>query len=102
MREDQGNKDILLYILTLAAVATLVAGLLLYNIIGPGVHTLLDGAWSAWVTLTHVGFGDVVPTSFLGRVLSSLLIVFGLILFALFTAALSAAFLGKGLEALGP
>lgn len=49
-----------------------------------------------------MGFGDVVPTSFLGRVLSSLLIVFGLILFALFTAALSAAFLGKGLEALGP
>ncbi|MDP3009144.1 MAG: ion channel [Methylococcales bacterium] len=31
--------------------------------------------WSAWVTMTHVGFGDVVPTSFLGRLFSAGLIL---------------------------
>ena len=60
---------------------------------------MTDGIWSAWVTMTHVGFGDVVPTSFLGRLLSAALILFGLLLFSLCTAILSASLIGKNLDA---
>jgi voltage-gated potassium channel len=48
--------------------------------------------------MTHVGFGDVVPVSLLGRLLSSTLILFGLILFSLCTAILSASLIGKNLD----
>jgi voltage-gated potassium channel Kch len=54
-----------------------------------------DGIWAAWGTMTHVGFGDVVPTSFFGRLLTGLLILGGIILFSLFTAIISVELIGR-------
>ena len=93
---DLSGKRSVVHLLTLAVSVAVGAGLLLY-IIDPNVHSLTDGVWSAWVTMTHVGFGDVVPTSFLGRLLSAGLILFGLALFSLFTAILSASLIGKNM-----
>lgn len=90
-----GNrKKDLLYLLLLAAIATVTTGVLL-SIIDPAVHSPLDGIWSAWGTMTHVGFGDIVPTSFLGRLLAGFLILIGLILFSLFTAMISVELIGR-------
>ena len=94
------NKQHLFNLLILALAVSVGAGLLLY-ILDANIHSLLDGIWSAWVTMTHVGFGDVVPTSFLGRVLSAVLILFGLVLFSLFTALLSANLIGKNIDTWG-
>jgi predicted neutral ceramidase superfamily lipid hydrolase len=88
------------YLVLLAAIVTLVVGLLLF-LIDPNIHTPLDGVWSAWVTMTHVGFGDVVPISFLGRLLAAGLILFGLVLFSLFTALVSVALIGRNIETFG-
>ena len=84
------------YILIIAATISLVFGLAIF-LVDPGIHSLGDGIWYAWVTMTHVGYGDIVTTSFLGRLLGALLIVFGLGMFALFTASLSAALIGRDL-----
>lgn len=97
---DLSGKRSVVYLLTLAVSVALGAGLVLY-IIDPNVHSLTDGVWSAWVTMTHVGFGDVVPTSFFGRLLSAGLILFGLALFSLFTAILSASLIGKNMDTWG-
>jgi voltage-gated potassium channel len=97
---DLSTKRSLGYILIIALVVTLTAGVLLY-IIDSNIHSPLDGIWSAWVTMTHVGFGDVVPTSFFGRLLAALLILFGLAVFSLFTASLSVVLIGKNIDALG-
>ncbi len=94
------NKQHLFNLLILALAVSVGAGVLLY-ILDANIHSLLDGIWSAWVTMTHVGFGDVVPTSFLGRVLSAALILFGLVLFSMFTALLSANLIGKNIDAWG-
>jgi voltage-gated potassium channel len=51
--------------------------------------------------MTHVGFGDVVPTSFLGRLLSAALILFGLALFSLCTAILSVTLIDKNIDTWG-
>ena len=51
--------------------------------------------------MTHVGFGDVVPTSFFGRLLSASLILFGLILFSLFTATFSVILMNKDMSTWG-
>jgi voltage-gated potassium channel len=97
---DLSGKRNVVYLLTLAVSVALGAGVVLY-IIDPNVHSLTDGIWSAWVTMTHVGFGDVVPTSFLGRLFSAGLILFGLAIFSLCTAILSASLIGKNMDFLG-
>src|SRR5450631_2864703 len=61
------------YLVLLAVLVTLAAGLMLF-LIDPNIHSPFDGIWSAWVTMTHVGFGDVVPISFFGRLLAAVLI----------------------------
>ena len=97
---DMKGKQSLVYLLILAIAVAIASGLILY-IIDPNVHSLFDGIWSAWVTMTHVGFGDVVPTSFLGRLLSATLILFGLALFSLSTALFSVTLMGKNIDAWG-
>ena len=49
-----------------------------------------DGIWWAIVTSTSVGYGDVVPASWQGRVLATALMVVGLGFVALFAAAIAA------------
>ena len=97
---DLKGKRSLVYLLTLAFAVTIASGFTLY-MIDPNIHSLFDGIWSAWVTMTHVGFGDVVPTSFLGRLLSAALILFGLALFSMFTAILSVTLIGKDMDTWG-
>ena len=94
------GKRSLVYMLILAVAVAIGSGLILY-IIDPNIHSLFDGIWSAWVTMTHVGFGDVVPTSFFGRLLSAALILFGLVLFSFSTAMFSVTLIGKNLDAWG-
>jgi len=65
-------------------------------LIDPSVNSFWDGLWFAWSALTMVGFGDVVPTSFLGRILASILLVIGILLLALLNATFSAALIGRG------
>jgi voltage-gated potassium channel len=97
---DLTGKRTLVYLLTLAFAVTIASGFMLY-MIDPNIHSLFDGIWSAWVTMTHVGFGDVVPTSFLGRLLSAALILFGLALFSMLTAIVSVTLIGKNRDAWG-
>lgn len=87
-------------LLLLAIVTAIVSGLGLY-LLDPNIRTLFDGIWSAWVTMTHVGYGDVVPVSFAGRLLAALLILFGLVFFSVFTALVSVTLLGKTFADLG-
>ena len=94
---DLSGKRSLFYLLILAFAVSFGAGFILY-IIDPNIHSVTDGIWSAWVTMTHVGFGDVVPTSLLGRLLSAALILFGLTIFSLCTAILSASLIGKNMD----
>ncbi len=59
-------------------------------VIDPAIATPWDGIWWAWVTVTTVGYGDIVPESPQGKVFGGLLMVLGLGLFSLMTASFSA------------
>ena len=73
-------------------VFVLMSGILIAGV-DPAVETPWDGIWWAWVTVTTVGYGDIVPKSGMGRVLGAMLILVGVCLFSLFTAAVSAFFI---------
>lgn len=49
-----------------------------------------EGIWWAWVTITTVGYGDIVPTSTVGRIFAGLLMLIGLGLVSLLTANIAA------------
>lgn len=48
-----------------------------------------DGLWFAITTVTGVGYGDLYPVTMLGRIIASLLQVFGVVLFGSLVAFVS-------------
>ena len=75
-------------------IVILMAGVMI-TAIDPGISSLEDGIWWAWVTVTTVGYGDVVPTSTAGRMFGGLIILFGIGLFSMITASLAAFFISR-------
>jgi len=96
LKDDLSKARSLEYIILIAVSLSIVSGFVIF-LMDPNIHTVSDGIWFTWVTLTHVGYGDVVPTSFFGRLMGVALIVIGLGMFALFTASFSAALIGRDL-----
>lgn len=80
--------------LIVALVTLVMAGIIIVRI-DPSVGTLWDGMWWAWVTMSTVGYGDVVPHSGAGRLFGALLILFGVVLLSMLTANLAAFFIGS-------
>jgi voltage-gated potassium channel len=80
--------------LGIALVVILLAGLLMAAI-EPTVKSPWDGIWWAWVTVTTVGYGDIVPTTAAGKMFGALLILLGVGLFSLMTASFSSFFIGR-------
>jgi len=66
--------------LSLFFFGVLVAG------IDSNIKTTWDGIWWALATVSTVGYGDVVPVSFLGRLVGGALVVLGLGIFVVITA----------------
>jgi voltage-gated potassium channel len=79
-------------LITLFIVVT--SGVLMSRI-DPSVDSPWEGIWWAWVTVTTVGYGDVVPTTAAGRFFGGVLILLGVGVFALLTANISAFLIGR-------
>ncbi|HEY0287634.1 MAG TPA: ion transporter [Pseudomonas sp.] len=96
------RQKITVFLLTVSTLVT-VFGTLMYVIEGPehGFSSIPTGIYWAIVTLTTVGFGDIVPKTPLGQVLSSLVMIMGYSIIAvptgIFTAELSNAMRGTQL-----
>ncbi len=76
--------------------ATLVVTALLVFISGyivagiePGISNPADGIWWAWVTISGLGYGDIVPKTQAGRIFASILIAASIALYAIVTANIS-------------
>ncbi|MEF3193414.1 MAG: potassium channel family protein [Halothiobacillaceae bacterium] len=88
-----------------ALAATLVIALFLTVSIGtlvasidPNFDSLGDGLWWALVTISTVGYGDVVPATPEGRWLGAILILFGVLTFSMVMANLAAALVSMEVE----
>jgi voltage-gated potassium channel len=100
----RGSKQkIIVFLLTVSTLVT-VFGTLMYVIEGPahGFTSIPKGIYWAIVTLTTVGYGDIVPKTPLGQILSSLVMITGYSIIAvptgIFTAELANAMRGGQLQ----
>ncbi len=57
-----------------------------------------DAVWWAIVTVATVGYGDLVPRTFAGRIVGSVTIVSGIVLISLFTATISSVFIARKIK----
>ncbi len=82
----------------LAGVTAFIAvstGLIVHLIDKKDFHTFGDGIWWAIVTLATVGYGDIVPTTPWGRVIGSIVILFGVTFLAFLTATVTSLFVSS-------
>lgn len=64
----------------------------------PMVDEYIDAVWWAFATVTTVGYGDITPDSFAGRLLGIVLMLVGTAIFASYIALFSDAFLKLDLQ----
>jgi voltage-gated potassium channel len=84
---------ILVFLYTVILIV-MIAGTTMYLIEGPeaGFTSIPTGMYWAVVTLTTVGYGDLIPTTNLGRVLASLLMISGYAIIAVPTGIVTSEF----------
>ena len=69
---------------------TVVSGVLVWVVDRNDFPTLGDGLWWALQTVTTVGYGDIVPTSGIGRIIGTVVILNGIAFLTVITAAVTA------------
>ena len=100
----RGSKQKIIVFLVSVSTLVTVFGTLMYVVEGPenGFTSIPVSIYWAIVTLTTVGFGDIVPKTPLGQVISSLVMITGYSIIAvptgIFTAELASAMRGEQLH----
>ena len=61
----------------------------------PNVGDIFDALWYEFQTITTVGYGDIIPSSPIGKFVGLLLLVAGVLMFSIFTASFSYLFTEK-------
>lgn len=81
----------LYYVILVVMVLTLIGGGLLFKY-DDNIHSIADGIWFSFVTMTTVGYGDYVPASSAGRLVSVLLMIVGIGFIGILTGSLASFF----------
>ena len=73
----------------LIVIISFTLGLYLFD---PGMNSLFDSLWFVVATLTTVGYGDVLPNTMVGKIISLVLLIVGVLIFSAITGAISSYF----------
>ena len=71
------------YVVVLVLVFVVVAGSAASLVDSDDVGSIWDGIWWAFVTVTTVGYGDVIPKSDAGRAIAIVVMLLGIVFFSL-------------------
>jgi len=81
--------EIMLVSVIAIIIIVLLGGNLIFYLEPVNVSNAFEGAWWALVTMTTVGYGDIVPHTPAGQLVASFLMMFGLGMFAMLTGTIS-------------
>ncbi|MDD6616045.1 MAG: potassium channel family protein [Lachnospiraceae bacterium] len=81
------------YVVFITTVFIIVGGILIHFAEGMSYG---DGIWWAFVTATTVGYGDISPATFYGRIIAMVLMLVGIGLIGTVTSTLTSYFLNAG------
>ncbi len=70
----------------LGLVTMIVAFSLVFTLYEPGIPTFYDGLWYSFAVVTTIGFGDMVAVGPIGRALTVILGLYGIVVVAVFTS----------------
>lgn len=79
--------------LMITGIIVVLAGIIISRL-DPSIGSIWDGMWYSWVTISHTGYGDIVPRTGAARFFGGMLILLGVVLVTVFTANLSAFLIG--------
>src|SRR5476651_2098861 len=93
----RGSKQKILVFLLSVCTLVIVFGTLMYVVEGPehGFTSIPKGIYWAIVTLTTVGYGDIVPKTVLGQIISSMVMITGYSIIAVPTGIFTAEQIGR-------
>jgi voltage-gated potassium channel len=92
------NRKIFPFLIVVTVGVGLLAGFIATLVDEKDFPTFGDGAWWAIVTLATVGYGDIVPTTTVGRLVGSTLIIFGVTFLSFLTAIVTSLFVSADQE----
>lgn len=87
------SKDALLAVGTLAVLYVLISALIIFNVEPESFNTFFDAVYWATVSLTTVGYGDIYPTTVIGRTVAMISSVFGIAIVALPAGIITAGYM---------
>lgn len=82
-------------IVTSTAVVVLASGVVMRALDHREYHNVFIGMWWALQTVTTVGYGDVTPKDVAGRLVAALVMLEGIALVAIVTAAITSTFVAR-------
>jgi voltage-gated potassium channel len=82
-------------IVTATAVIVVLGGVMMRVLDHAEYSSIWVGMWWVLQTVTTVGYGDYTPTSVIGRVLTSFVMLYGIAFLAIITAAITSVFVAR-------
>jgi voltage-gated potassium channel len=65
---------------------------------GSNIKNFFDALWWSLVTITTVGYGDLYPVTFWGRIIGIIFILLGFVLFSIFTAVVASSLIDRKIK----
>jgi voltage-gated potassium channel len=85
-----------LWVIILVTLVFVVVGAIAMRLVEPDVFTNIgDALWFSVVTVSTVGYGDIVPESTIGRFVASVIMIFGLAFVPAVTAVVVSTMMGR-------
>ena len=79
-------KKSMVYEIILALLILVILCSIYFTIVEPSMTSYVDSLWYSFAVITTIGFGDVTVSTTLGRILSVILSISGIVVVALFTS----------------